>query len=176
MPKKNEYSGILAEKLPTREHLPFLPYEEFMVHFADLLEQKMEALFAHYNIQQMKDSGDKQKLKACETLLMQVAREHIPGFQFENTPQRWMGSDGIILFLDVIGKAKQRDWNFSWACQQLVKTDKYKGEKWRTLYSRFMEQRTKNEHIAQWFDTDNIDEKRRVCNIIERTADELYKQ
>lgn len=163
------YKGILAEEIPTHVHQPMMTQEQYETFLSKLVEQKIAALFDHYQI-------DKNKAGAAEDMFLQLAMNHIKGFQFMKHPRKWMAGDGILLFLDVIAKAKRRDWNFSWACQQLVKTEKYKGEKARTLYTRFMEQRSLNPTIAKWFDTDDIIEKRRICDIIEKTADELYNE
>lgn len=165
------YEGILETPLPQYQILgKGMTKDEYDAMLINLRLSKFLALYKHYGIDPSKGDSDKQ-LIAC------LATEHIQGFQFEKfeEPDKWRGADGMDLFFEVIAKAKERDWNFSWACQQLVKTEKYKGIQWRTLYSRFMEQKSKNPILGPLFNHDDVNKKRAVCDAVEEVISKLYK-
>lgn len=99
--------------------------------------EKVTALFEHFSISPTDP-------EAFQKLSIALAMEHVPGFQAKTgkgvgRPNKWMTGFGVQFFWDVYQKAKERDFNYSWACQQLAKLPAYCQYDWETLYARFKE-------------------------------------
>jgi hypothetical protein len=122
---KKPYAGILAQPMPKWTVLTRPPEEEV----AALIDAKLKALFAHYEIDPAGAfEGGPKMASAWANLAWHLAREHVPGF---SGPRRKRGkpatrkSDNVtlVMYVELLkrrDKLKDRPAIKSIAAQQLV--------------------------------------------------------
>lgn len=149
------YSGILAKPIVVPRHL----LVGGLLSTADDDEQRKADFSTWYRNEIVRRLAALFELcgtklgepDAWATVAMDLAYKHIPGFQVRSVdhrgkgrPGKWKGDRSVELFADVTALMKRGKSALN-ACRLLVTMDRfavrYKGEKQKTLYRRYLEAR-----------------------------------